>query len=573
MARRNGLNVDEYLQMGRKTIPFDSLEGMRARLDEYVGDRGKLTPVTKAVRLFVNDPRLENLEIVDTPGLNDPVPARTEKTREALKHTDVAFFLSQTGGSFLDSMDIELLASQLPSEGVTHFELLGTKFDSAILDNFSKESFQEAENDARIRLTETARKAITSYLDIREKSNPKIREKMEGCLPPIFISALAHNLSIKTPEEYDATEKHLFEGFKMQQDIWKDLELTPDVFKRMGNIEPVVERYQHVRQEKDNILREKVQNLGPTAQSKLITLVEELREHAREREELLRRQSLEDLEQQENQLKDRIEGIHAGVAEVMGDIIASTGKNAVDVKNQIRQESGSFGTIQEKTGTKTVKDSYEQSYETGFWFWKKTKYRTVYYDREVTYRYAAVSDAMENIHSYANAAVSGIEGLFNQLIEPSSLRKKLLKVVLAQFEAESETFSPNFFKRVIQEAISRIDLPAVEIDVNSEIEQVANEFSGTVYDDDVDKLKGALGNALQRVLKKIEQVFNVEIKKFQEQLRKNSQELATEMIQSAQGELDTLKSDIANKEQELQAYQTCVSNCDELSSRIKHELG
>lgn len=83
----------------------------------YVGEDGKLTPITKAVYLYVNEPRLMDLEIVDTPGLNDPVPARAERTREMLKTTDVAFFLSQTGGSFFDNNDVELLVSQLPSEG------------------------------------------------------------------------------------------------------------------------------------------------------------------------------------------------------------------------------------------------------------------------------------------------------------------------------------------------------------------------------------------------------------------------------------------------------------------------
>ena len=38
---------------------------------------------------------------MDTPGLNDPIPSRTIRTKEFMELCDVVFFLSQAG-SFLD---------------------------------------------------------------------------------------------------------------------------------------------------------------------------------------------------------------------------------------------------------------------------------------------------------------------------------------------------------------------------------------------------------------------------------------------------------------------------------------
>lgn len=48
-------------------------------------------PYTKAVRISLNNPNLKDLEVIDTPGVNDPIVSREERTKALLKDCDVVF--------------------------------------------------------------------------------------------------------------------------------------------------------------------------------------------------------------------------------------------------------------------------------------------------------------------------------------------------------------------------------------------------------------------------------------------------------------------------------------------------
>lgn len=110
------------------------------------------------------------------------------------------------------------------------------------------------------------------------------------------------------------------------------------------------------------------------------------------------------------------------------------------------------------------------------------------------------------------------------------------------------------------------------IDVSEEIEQVANEFSGTVYDDDVDKLKQCLGKALGRVLRRIETIVNQQVKAFQVTLASNAKTLSDTMIQSALTELETLKREINNRETEVATYEQCLVTSETYRQRVMKSL-
>ncbi|HFU76551.1 MAG TPA: hypothetical protein ENK66_09940, partial [Arcobacter sp.] len=72
-------------------VTSDSLENLSSELLEYVGSDGKYMPFTKSVHIKIPQENLKGIQIVDTPGVNDPVQSREERTRELLKFCDVVF--------------------------------------------------------------------------------------------------------------------------------------------------------------------------------------------------------------------------------------------------------------------------------------------------------------------------------------------------------------------------------------------------------------------------------------------------------------------------------------------------
>lgn len=55
------------------------------QLIEYVGADGKFISITKSVTIYYPKEYLKGVEIVDTPGFNDPIVSREERTKEFLK--------------------------------------------------------------------------------------------------------------------------------------------------------------------------------------------------------------------------------------------------------------------------------------------------------------------------------------------------------------------------------------------------------------------------------------------------------------------------------------------------------
>ena len=90
--RSSRVNLSE-LEQNKKITASDSKE-LNEKLKEYVGSDGKYMPFTKSVTLKLNEKKLQELQIVDTPGINDPVKSREERTHQYLKNCDVVLIVS-----------------------------------------------------------------------------------------------------------------------------------------------------------------------------------------------------------------------------------------------------------------------------------------------------------------------------------------------------------------------------------------------------------------------------------------------------------------------------------------------
>ncbi len=62
-------------------IQANSLEDLNQKLLQFVGANGKFMPYTKAVQISLNNPNLKDLEVIDTPGMNDPICGKPSRQR------------------------------------------------------------------------------------------------------------------------------------------------------------------------------------------------------------------------------------------------------------------------------------------------------------------------------------------------------------------------------------------------------------------------------------------------------------------------------------------------------------
>ena len=118
-----------------------------AKLNDYVSVNGLYTPIVSYVELHVNNPLIKDLEIVDTPGLNDPIVSRGIRTKQFLRSCDVVLLLSRCS-QFMDAQTVSMMASSLPDAGVREVLIVGSKLDSGIL-NENSNNFGVAYINAR----------------------------------------------------------------------------------------------------------------------------------------------------------------------------------------------------------------------------------------------------------------------------------------------------------------------------------------------------------------------------------------------------------------------------------------
>lgn len=118
------VKIENELRLLLGTKKTDDFEN----LIEYVGAEGKYISITKSVRVEYPLDYIKGVEIVDTPGFNDPVISREERTKNFLNKADVVIMLLYAGRAF-DATDKDIIFNKVRSIGVGKLLIGVNKYD------------------------------------------------------------------------------------------------------------------------------------------------------------------------------------------------------------------------------------------------------------------------------------------------------------------------------------------------------------------------------------------------------------------------------------------------------------
>ena len=467
MVRRNGLEPIHYLEMGNEQIEFATYNDLIANLNNYVGEDGKFTPIVKSVTLYLNKEEFKELSIVDTPGLNDPIASRTIRTKEFMEVCDVVFFLSQSG-SFLDKSDWILLSSQLPQKGVKKLVLVASKYDSGIRDilrvqddddifgedNNTADTIPKACKIIKKKLKKRAKVKVEEFikdLSVRESSSELI-EVIKQCSDPILVSSIACNMAKKKEEDYTKEERNVYAALKkFSDDMENDLHL-------LGNFDEINSIFASVVVEKEALLEQKAKSFIPTAMAELLACLEDFKAKASKRLSVLEQNDKEALLEQKKFIEGQINNIRADITAVFGELNTKLETEKAEGVREIRQASKDYLDVRERTGSITRHGSYT----TGHLWWKKTHY----YTYQEHYSYCIASDAIDNLRKFSMEAVNQVEKVFSDALELKEIKRRLLNVVVQNFDMGSEKYDSALFRILIEETVAQIEFPVFNIDIS-----------------------------------------------------------------------------------------------------------
>lgn len=561
MVKRNGIDPRPYLERGSDRIEFSSYEELIAGLNDYVGEDGKYTPIVKAVILYMNKEEFRGLSIVDTPGLNDPIASRTIRTKEFIEVCDVVFFLSQAG-SFLDKSDWILLSSQLPQKGVQKLVLIASKYDSGIRDILRPQDpddiFGEDENTSdnipgacRIiqrKLRKRAKGKVQEFVkDLEERgSSPDLIDVIRQCSEPVMVSSLAHNMVGKPIDEYSPEEKNIYAALKkFSDDIEGDLKL-------LGSFDKVKEFFNEAVQEKEQILEMKAKSLLPKSREELKEILRSYMDKAQKRAQLLEINDKDELLAQKKIIENQMGNIRADIAALFGELNVKLESEKAEGIREIRKISKDYLALKDRTGTKTVQEAYKVSdakwWNPFSWFSSHTEYRTY----EQHYSYCIAADAIENLKKYAVEASGQVEEVFSDALQVKEIKRKLLNVIVDNFDMGSEKYDSSLFRIMVEETVSSIVFPVLDVDISDAVNGIAGKFTGELTSaDEKTKLSGALTKALSRIYEELSKKLDQSVKQFKTELNEIRLGVEENLLADISREFEVLLSQCENKEKEI----------------------
>ena len=151
-----GVTLDSYL--GKKQ------EDDFSNLIEYVGADGKYISITKSVTIYYPKEYLKGVEIVDTPGFNDPIVSREERTKEFLKKADVVLMMLYAGRPF-DATDRDIIFKNVRQCGIGKVLVGINKYDIPFCNESNPEDEEQIKDYVKSEIRKACRECDDTTLD------------------------------------------------------------------------------------------------------------------------------------------------------------------------------------------------------------------------------------------------------------------------------------------------------------------------------------------------------------------------------------------------------------------------
>lgn len=263
-------------------ININEISEISSKLKDYVGADGKYTPVVSSVDIEIPDEKFKDLKIVDTPGINDPVVSRSEKTEKYLSESDSIFFVSQTG-SFMSAIDINLISQIYIDEKIEDIYVIASQVDNELYASEKKDSISNFIESITYKLNDKLRDVIKGNSNIIFNSMKNL-----GADRVIVSSTMAQSLIYQLEQveqgNLDNLDEKEGEGF-----YWKkfkesypydfsdeDKKTSLQALNQLANFDKINERLDSIRERKKEILEKKKKEFINVRNIKLNTLKKDL---------------------------------------------------------------------------------------------------------------------------------------------------------------------------------------------------------------------------------------------------------------------------------------------------------
>lgn len=560
------LNVRQYLGTEQiiEATQQDEYSYLK-ELNNYVGAEGTYTPIVKYTEISLCNELLKGIEVIDTPGMNDPILSRSRTTQKFLIQCDAVFLLGYCG-QFLGDEDMKFIMSSLPDEGISKAVLIGSKMDSAIL------QYPQRDNPSfKIAYLGTYKNCKDQAMDnIRDCSksahNKELLSQVEKSLPPYCISSLAYSAArqMQKGEELGQYEQKMVDNLcKRFSDFTNDvntllgLSSIPDVRKEV---------FEKTKKQKEQIMQKRINDVAVSQIIKFKNILEDINIQAKSIQDDLRLRDCDQLRKQLTDFKEKLDSVRIVVKNLFDEAAVDSKWAINEIAVITNEKTEEHLDIEDKTDEK--KEHHTST--SGILFWKKTEH----WDETIYTHTAEVNDAYNNIRKYRSACMKTINDSFKSLLKIDELKKNILGVVQGAFEqAGKENFDEKRILGPLNSALKEISLPDFEIELQIYEEELDKELggivtNGIVKNDNIPLLHRAQGKVLNKMSRDIESKIKKQGEEISSKLQNEAAEFIDKIVNQLEERQKNLEKLIENKEANLKKFDEFI----EIISKAKQTL-
>ncbi|GAA8924573.1 dynamin family protein [Helicobacter pylori] len=555
-------------------IQANSLQELNQKLLQFVGADGKYMPYTKAVQISLNNPNLKDLEVIDTPGVNDPIASREERTKALLKDCDVVFMVSPSG-QFLTDSDMSLFDRVSNKEGLQEIYFVASQADSAVL---SMSEVEKSGQHLPIAL-ENAQKSLSSELNnIMEaliQKYPNQREVFEKAIKNGVILASGVCFSMykdfnnqaswernQKTEEYHNALRNLKDSYP---DAFNSADKSEESLLLLSNMGAIKERLEKAAQRKEEIISQRLQDYAQSQANNLHNLITRLSQDLEDEKKRVKNADMSAIKKQIEAYEKLSGNIEIGFKEAYEEFILHFIKNIRDGLNETLTKAiqKASALAQNEEGEEYYTERVKQG---GLGGWARF-FGSIFNEKDwgynevertrATIKAGAVLDYLTEMHESCENALNDSANSFKVVF-----RKELYAKVLSQLRQiirDDDLIDEEAFQKSVIAVLDSIEFK--EFDYTDKLPSEMRAQTG--------ELKGDEANAFIQSVEMHVRNFKDETKKdvkgYIQGLRENleKQNFASDTLKKLKENMQNLHNQVQNK------VQNKVQSIAQLDAQIK----
>ncbi len=557
MKKSGSLNTEKL----DPRIQANSLQDLNQKLLQFVGADGKYMPCTKAVQISLNNPNLKDLEVIDTPGVNDPIISREERTKALLKDCDVVFIVSPSN-QFLTDSDMDLFDRVSNKEGLQEIYFVASQTDSAVC------SPSEVQNSRQHLPTafENAQKALSSQLNnIMGKliqNYPNQREVFEKAIKNGVILASGVCFSMYKDFENQAswernqkTEEY-HNALRNLKDSYPDAFNSDDKSKEsllfLSNMSAIEERLEKAAKEKEKIISQKLQDYTQSQANNLHSLIVQLLQDLEEEKKRVKNADISAIKEQIEAYQNLSGNIETGFREAYEEFILHfINKIRVGLEEALKKaiQTAKVGAREEEEEEHYI----ERVKQGGLGGWarffgsvvgeKDWGYNEVERTR-ATIKAGAVLDYLTEMHERCESALNDSANSFKVVF-----KKELYAKVFSQLREiiSDDLIDEVAFKRSVDAVLNPIEFK--EFDYTDKLPGEIRGKTGNLKGDEANAFIQSVGNYVRNFESEAKKDVKGYIQGLREALER--QNFASDTLKKLQKDMQNLHNQVQNKEQSI----------------------